>query len=435
MATTLGPQLSSLERHLFQSLDRAPSTLLSSAPWSYYQCRRVRVTSLSCAHLVCRMAFSPFTMGNATAQPRRSHKARYHSARSHDSETTASFTPSWSSTTSSSSSSSSSTSQPSPGVDVFGPTHPLHPLVAAHLPDVLARIVLAYQSPLLPRQHHYHGHIVLPYGAYGFRDQRQLHMSANPLSLAGRSFSWSGWMNRSPVGPRWRNYFLLSFEAHNKPGPSQWLHIGYRQHYDKMIRGVETPEESRAFTVGFNGNDLDARPADTDLMLFGAWEHWSGSYDYPRQLTTPHVPCNNACEEALHPPAGTLFGRRKLYRNGELVVEDDCIPLTADQHSTLVVGNYQHHGHDMTLDGGVCDVRLYSRVLSAAEMRALYSGEEHEVSGECLEAHWPLEGEQHIATKGAKREMLDVSGNERHLELHKMNAADAVLSQYRVDGQ
>ena len=331
---------------------------------------------------------------------------------------------------------SSSTSQSASNVDVFGPTHPLHRLVAAHLPDVLARIVLAYQSPLLPRQHHYHGHIVLPYGAYGFCDPRQKSMSSTSLpSLAHRSFSWSGWMNRSPASTRYRNYFLLSFHSHHKPGPSQWLHIGYRQHYVQRKK----PQENRAFTFGFNGNDLDARAADTDLMLFGAWEHWSGSYDYPRQQTTPPIPNMNesfTCDAAHHPPVGTLLGRRKLYRNGQLVVEDDCIPLTADQHSTLVVGNYQHHGHDMTLDGGVCDVRLYSRVLSAAEMRALYSGEEQEVSGECLEAHWPLEGGQHIQQLNiAERMMVDVSGHGRHLEVRTLRSGEAVPSRYQVDGQ
>ena len=321
--------------------------------------------------------------------------------------------------------------------DVFGPTHPLHPLVAAHLPDVLARIVLAYQSPLLPRQKHYRGHTLLQYGAYGFRDQRQPHTATNALSLARRSFSWSGWMARS-ANHRHRNHFLLSFESHVHDGQSYWLHIGYRKHYVRH----NNAEQNAAFTFAFFANDLDARPADTDLALVGEWEHWSGSFEYPRPQTTPPTPLIPNTNESYHsegarnPPAGTLPGRRKLYRNGVLVIEDDCIPLTAAESSTLVLGNYQNNGHGMTLDGGVCDVRLYSRVLSDVEMRALYEGEEHEVSAEGLEAHWPLESDKHISpAEGTERLMLDVSGNERHLVVRSLNRHGGVQSRYQLDGQ
>ena len=325
------------------------------------------------------------------------------------------------------------------GDSIFGPSHPLHSLVAAHLPDVLTRLVLAYQSPLLPRQQHYRGHIQLPYGAYGFRDQRVASMAANPLSLARRSFSWSGWMNRAPRNHRYRNYFLLSFEAHDKHGvPSQWLHVGYRQYYARQ----KGPSANRAFTFAFNGNDLDARPAHTDLEVFGSWEHWSGSFEYPRTQTTPPIPPppkddSFTCDAARFPPAGSVLGRRRLYRNGQLLVEDDCLPLVADVCSTLSVGNYQNYGDDMTIDGGVCDVRLYSRVLSEAEMRALYEGEEREVSSDGLEAHWPLERDEHIPqTEGAARRMMDVSGNERHLEvIHLLRRSDSILIRYQLDGQ
>ena len=389
------------------------------------------------------MAFSPFAVGSSQPLPhrremshvRRSKKARHHPALLDEFDTPASDA--------SCSSSSSPTSSYSAAVNhevvaVFGPSHPLYSLVSAHLPDVLTRLVLAYQSPLLPRQQHYHGHILLPYGSYGFRDQRQQRMAGNPLSLARRSFSWSGWMNRSPSARgRMRNHFLLSFQSHDKGGPSQWLHIGYRQH---SVRH-KSAEENRAFAFAFNGNDLDARPAHTELELFGGWEHWSGSFEYPRPQTTPPLPIiphtneSYASEPALHPPAGTVLGRRRLYRNGALVVEDDCIPLTADVCSTLVVGNYENHGHDMSLDGGVCDVRLYSRVLSEAEMRALYEGEEHEVGGEGLEAHWPLESDKHFSqTHGVGGTIFDVSGNERHLELRRLHTRHAVLSRHPVHG-
>ena len=321
---------------------------------------------------------------------------------------------------------------------VFGPSHPLHALVAAHLPDVLASIVLAYQSPLLPRQGHYGGHTVLPYGTWAFRDPRQQRMAANPLSLARRSFSWSGWMNRAPGGTwrgvdHWHNHFLLSLDSHSRGPPSHHLHIGYRKHYK-----AATVQQDQAFTFAFNANDLDVRPAHTQLTLFNGWEHWSGSFEYPRPPLPliPHTNESYTCEAATNPPAGTVLGRRKLYRNGVLLVEDDCIPLVADEHSTLILGNYQNSGHDMTLDGGVCDVRVYSRVLHEAEMRALYEGDEQAVSAEALEAHWPLQSDKHIAqAEGVSGTIVDVSGNERHLEVRTMNRTDRMLSRSQPSGQ
>ena len=331
--------------------------------------------------------FSPFAMGNtqARAQPRRypagarSHVARI--TRTHnagDAQPTQSEQPRDPVTSFIASNFNIDSSSTAPAADgehepVFGPTHPLHPLVSAHLPDVLTRVVLAYLSPLLPRSQHYRGHVLLKYGAYGFRDQREQYMSANPLSLQRRSFSWSGWMNRVPsVAARSRNHFLLSFECQHRSNdaPGYWLHIGYRKHYNAQ----HNVSQNQCFTFAFFSNDLDARPADTALDTFGTWEHWSGSFEYPRTQTTPpiHNDSTFTSDSARQYPAGTVLGRRRLYRNGRLVVEDDCLPLMADEESRLVVGNYQHHGHDMTLDGGVCDVRLYSRVLSEAEMRALY---------------------------------------------------------------
>ena len=325
---------------------------------------------------------------------------------------------------------------------VFGPSHPLHALVAAHLPDVLASIVLAYQSPALPRQGHYGGHTVLPYGTWAFRDPRQQRMAANPLSLARRSFSWSGWMNRAPGGTRgvddWHNHFLLSLDSHRSRPSSHHLHIGYRRHCH-----YATVQQNQCFTFAFNANDLDVQPHQADLSLFDGWEHWSGSFDYPPPNSTPPPPppppphANQWYHYgAVYTPASTVLGRRKLYRNGVLLVEDDCRPLVADEHSTLILGNYQNSGHDMTLDGGVCDVRVYSRVLHEAEMRALYEGDEQAVSAEALEAHWPLQSDKHIAqAEGVSGTIVDVSGNERHLEVRTMNRTDRMMSRYQPSGQ
>ena len=352
---------------------------------------------------------------------RRAHKARFQPAPLTVDHGMGNSASSSTLSTSASSSSSSSSQLAEPG-DVFGPSHPLYPLVSVHLPDVLTRLVIAYHSPLLPRQQHYRGHVLMPDGTWAFRDQRDARTSANALSLDRHSFSWSGWMNRSPARRHGRNYFLLSFRSHSKPGSSH-LHVGYRKHY---VEG-RSEAQNRAFTFGFNGNDLDVRPHHANLDLYGCWEHWSGSFEYPRPQTeppTPIIPHTNetfSCSESTHPPAGTVLGRRKLYRNGVLLVEDDCIPLVADADSTLVLGNYENHGMDMTLDGGVCDVRVYSRALNEAEIRALYEGDDQGVSAEGLEAHYPLEGDKHIPRwRGAPQRFVDVSGHERHLE-HRRN--------------
>ena len=331
---------------------------------------------------------------------------------------------------------------------VFGPSHPLYALISAHLPDVLARLVISYQTPLLPRGQHYRGHVLLQYGVYGYRDQREQSMTANPLSLHRRSFSWSGWMNRTPHNnARRSNHFLLSFKQPHHPGEPDtgyWLHIGYRKHYNRQ----HDVAQNQCFTFAFFSNDLDARPADTDLDTFGSWEHWSGSFEYPRSQSTPPIVNDSTftSEQARNFPAGAVLGRRRLYRNGRLVVEDDCLPMLAGEQSKLVVGNYEDWGNDMALDGGVCDVRIYSRVLSETDCRNLYEGEEHEVSGEGLEAHWPLDSDKHIPhrsllpsdpaqAQGRARVMLDVSGNERHLEMKRYGASIGMESRYHTSGQ
>jgi hypothetical protein len=54
--------------------------------------------------------------------------------------------------------------------------------------------------------------------------------------------------------------------------------------------------------------------------------------------------------------------------------------VEAGRHSTLQIG-HTHRPHP-AVDGGLCDVRLYSRALSEAEVRALYEGEQQLVSAE-----------------------------------------------------
>jgi hypothetical protein len=82
-------------------------------------------------------------------------------------------------------------------------------------------------------------------------------------------------------------------------------------------------------------------------------------------------------------------------------------------------------------------VRLYSRVLSEAEMRALYEGEEQLVSAECLEALWPLERDEDIkAVDRLGLAIVDVSGHERHLCIRSplMYDSPSFKSRYQVDG-
>jgi hypothetical protein len=266
---------------------------------------------------------------------------------------------------------------------VFGPSNPLYSLVLPHLPvPDLTRLVLQYASPLLPRQGRYQGNAILSkYTTVQYAPSA----SCPSFSLARRSFSWSGWLYRTEDVDR--QFLLEVCSIPSSAGGSQRLHCGYR--YNR-------------FTFGFFHNDLDSPAHQAGQRRKTTWEHWAGTFHFPRSeqlhgAVMPH-------EHSSDAPASEL-GRRRLYRDGQLVAEDDCRPLlvTADNRILLGAASYDHA---LNLKGGICDVRLYSRALSEEEVAALYEGEDGRVDREGLEAEWRLE------TGGALAE--DSSGHGRH---------------------
>ena len=90
----------------------------------------------------------------------------------------------------------------------------------------------------------------------------------------------------------------------------------------------------------------------------------------PRLLCTPPK-TKHTHAEYKHAKAPNL-ARRRLYRNGVLLAEDDCQSPDVDDHHTLLLGRFARDTHS-PLHGGLCDVRLYSRALEADEVHAARS--------------------------------------------------------------
>ena len=293
--------------------------------------------------------------------------------------------------------------------DVFGPTHPLYEPVAATtgLPDVLTRIVVQYASHLYPRQAHYAGNVVLAQStdikhsstsaassaASSFSSTASSSSPSTTTasavdSLSLRSCSWTvcGWMNRAAGSTP---SFLLSILAEPRHNHNNsHVHIGYTCH----PHGGPT----NSFTAGFYANDLDLTPPAVDVTGHHEWEHWC--------VTLQH---------AQPEDGGSGLARRRLYRNGALMAEDACRPPDIDGGYTLLLGRYDPY-HFQCMQGGVCDVRLYSRALEASEIAALYAGEERvEGSAEALEVWYKLD-----ATDFAESVVRDSSGHGRHAAVH-----------------
>ena len=300
--------------------------------------------------------------------------------------------------------------------DVFGPTHPLYKPIAAttRLPDVLTRIVVQYASHLYPRQAHYAGNVVLAqstdikYTSSGAASSAASSSSSttasstpsasavDSFSLRNRSWSMCGWMSRAVGGTP---SFLLSVLANPRPSyTNSHVHLGYTCH----PHGGPT----NCFTAGFYANDLDLTPPAVDVDAHHEWEHW---------CVTLHCPQPG--------DGGSGLARRRLYRNGALMAEDACQPPDIDGGFTLLLGRYDPH-HFQCLQGGTCDVRLYSRALEAGEINALYAGEERaEGSKEALEVWYKLD-----ATDFDESVVRDSSGHGRHA------AVDGALLQLSLTG-
>ena len=185
---------------------------------------------------------------------------------------------------------------------------------------------------------------------------------------------------------------------------SQRLHCGYRY---------------GCFTFGFFHNDLNSPAHQTGRNRQTAWEHWAGSFEFPRseQLHGAVIP-NESSPDA----AASELGRRRLYRDGRLVAEDDCRPLLIPADNRILLRGASYDS-GLNLEGGICDVRLYSRALSEEEVVALYEGEDGRVQRDGLEAEWRLE------TGGAVAE--DSSGHARHA----VAAGDSIGIQSSQTGQ
>ena len=317
--------------------------------------------------------------------------------------------------------------------DVFGPPHPLFQLVSAatQLPDVLIRIVVHYASHLFPRQAQYAGNIVLQRSStiyYRATDPTAASSSSSststaPLpgpslpsdsgssssdrfSLSDRSWSMCGWMNRAvPNVPQ----FLLSVHATDRAmSNNTHVHIGYTCH----PHGSAT----NCFTVGFYANDLDVTPPTIDVGGHHEWEHWCTTLHYPRPAECgPYTPPTTEHTHAEYKDANVPnLARRRLYRNGVLLAEDDCQLPNIDHNHTLLLGRYATSVFP-SLHGGLCDVRLYSRALEADEVHALYAGEEDvDSSKEGLEVWYKLD-----ATDFDARVVRDSSGHGRDAVLEK----------------
>ena len=301
--------------------------------------------------------------------------------------------------------------------DVFGPSHPLFPLVsaAAQLPDVLTRLIVQYASPLYPRQSHYAGNILLSYSTViqytsttdaptSSSSSSASSTAASPdsrFSLSSCSWSMSGWMNRTVPN---RPQFLLSVNSSDRSSRDNALfYLGYT--------GCPRSSPVNCFTAGFFANGLVVKPPLVDVAAHHSWEHWCTTLHYPRPADCGpfQPPTTEPGHERFADPSAPNLARRRLYRNGKLVGEDDCQPPNIDHNYTLLLGRYEGTIRS-TLHGGLCDVRLYSRALEADEVRALYRGEdEPSSSSEGLEVWYKLD-----ATDFDERVVRDSSGHGRH---------------------
>ena len=297
-------------------------------------------------------------------------------------------------------------------LDVFGPSSPLYSSVLVHLPDVLARIVVHYASPLFPRHSQYAGNAILGCGCHAafntrtaglhavasFRDVDERATSSDsshtrPFSLS-KALTVCGWMCRPHPE---RAAFLLSAHS-NAPQAARTpcMFVGY----------INEPGNSQLqLSACFADEPLLSAPLSAvHPSTYRGWEHIAVTFQ-PAELEQENEQLDD--EDA----DGSSSGSRRLYHNGVLVAQDECPPVPLNSDFFLLLGRYDTRLTGQSLHGGVCDVRLYSRPLDADEVQRLYEGEE--VSGEQLELRWRLD----VSQLGEERYVRDSSGHSRHAVL------------------
>lgn len=137
------------------------------------------------------------------------------------------------------------------------------------------------------------------------------------------SFSVSRWAKRNTTGTG--DFYVLS---HGSAATNAGLHVGFR---------------NDSFHSAFWGNDLQTTGTYTDTT----WTHWAATFDVATKA-------------------------RKVYQNGVLVGSD------TSQSDDLGSGGFEiGRRFDATryFNGGVDDVRVYTRELSAEEVGLLASGQ------------------------------------------------------------
>ena len=315
-------------------------------------------------------------------------------------------------------SSSTTPALPAPAtVDVFGPSNPLYPLLLLHLPDVLTRIVVHFASPLYPRHAQYTGNAVLRSGCHAAFNTRTAGLLASQASSrsdasaltsalsSARTFSLlgpltvCGWMCRPRAD---KPGFLLSANT-NSPHAvrSTVLFIGHDKHSSGEVQ----------LCTRFGGEPtLCASHSITgpEPAVHGGWEFVAVTFQPAAADIDEAMEAELEDDEDEGEPTS---GTRRLYHNGSIVAEDECSPALLGTDFHLLIGRYDTRPMSSFAQGGLCDVRVYSRALDADEVRGLYEGQE--VSSEQLEVRWRLDGSQ----LGEDRYVRDSSGHNRHAVL------------------
>ena len=157
------------------------------------------------------------------------------------------------------------------------------------------------------------------------------------VELASQSFSWEFWGNRNTA-----NRPSMAITQHTDTGnypTNQALHIGYR----------DVGDGGGDFTFAFFANDLNYFDPGGYAADLNQWVHWSGSYD-------------------------AVTGARNLYKNGNLVAQDNAGIATYQGQGAITVGDWPTGGTS-GFDGMLDGVRMWDGVRSQSEFQASMNGQ------------------------------------------------------------
>jgi len=221
--------------------------------------------------------------------------------------------------------------------------------------------------------------------------------------------TWSVWIKPRSYGKDSNSTIILGKTNNlSSPANSSWLIIqGSGNCITQSL--TDTILWQKDTSTGFN---YIGRCGVSGTVQYGVWQNYTVTWDGSHNLSGLHI-----------------------YKNGTEVAYGDSVAsagsLGSDSALSFRIGN--DASGNLTFDGGIDDVRIYNRILSASEIAALYTmgtatvnASTNALNASGLVGQWSFDGKQTVWTSSSAATTLDTSGQSNTGTLTNMSQSTSV---------